>query len=113
MLSILDLNSSMLLESITRDGRFYQITIVDGKKECRKALVWHETVLSRCECPLIQLLLGVVYLSADIATKLLKILHSIIALDIHLLCSSVGHPNCYSIPYSTKGSRDKTFAVFP
>ena len=76
----------MLLESITLDGRLFQITIVDGKKECRKTLVWHETVLIHCGCPLVQLLLGVVYLSADITTKLFNIIYSIIALDI-LLCS--------------------------
>ena len=87
----------MLLESIAHDGRLFQITIVDGKKECRKTLVWHQTVLSCCGCPLVLLVLGVVYLSTDIATKLFKILYSIIALDIHLLCSSVGHPNCCSI----------------
>ena len=28
----------MLLELITRDGRLFQITIVNGKKECRKTL---------------------------------------------------------------------------
>ena len=77
----------MLFESITRDGRLFQITIVDGKKS-RKTLVWHEIVLSCRGCPLVQLLLGIVYLSADIATKLFKILYSIIALDIHLLCST-------------------------
>ena len=87
----------MLFESITDDGRLFQITIVDGKKECRKTFVRHETVLSLCECPLVQLLLGVVYLSAGIATKLFKILYSIIALDIRLLCSSVGQPNFCSI----------------
>ena len=48
--------------------------------------MWHEAVLSLCGCPLVQLLLGVVYLSAGIATKLFKILYSIIALDICLLC---------------------------
>ena len=52
--------------------------------------MWHETALSLRGCPLVQLLLGVVYLSAGIATKLFKILYSIIALDIHLRCSSVG-----------------------
>ena len=67
------------------------------KKECRKTFVRHETVLSLCGCPLVQLLLGVVYLSTGIATKLFKILYSIIALDICLLCSSVGHPNFCSI----------------
>ena len=87
----------MLLESITLDGRLFYITIVDEKKEFRKTLVRYETVLSCCGCPLIQLLLGVVYLSAGIATKLFKILYSIIALDIHLLCSSAGHPNFCSI----------------
>ena len=65
-------------------------------KEYRKTLVRHETVLSHCGCPLVQLLLGVVYLSTDITTKLFKILYSIIALNINLLCSSVGHPNCCS-----------------
>ena len=59
--------------------------------------MWHETVLSLCGCPLVQLLLGVVYLSAGIATKLFKILYSIIALDIRLRCSSVGHPSFCSI----------------
>ena len=87
----------MLFESITDDGRLFQITMVDGKKECRKTFVQHETVLSLCGCPLVQLLLGVVYLSAGIATKLFKILYSIIALDIRLLCSSVGQPNFCSI----------------
>ena len=43
-----------------------------GKHLCR----WHEIVLSLCWCPLVQLLLGVVYLSAGIATKLFKILYS-------------------------------------
>ena len=88
----------MLLEPITCDGRLFQITIADGKKECAKTLVWHETVLSGYGCPLVLLVLGVVYLSTRIATKLFKILYSIIAFDnIHLLCSSVGHPNCCSI----------------
>ena len=71
----------MLLELITHDGRLFHITIVDGKKECRKTFVRHEAVLSLCGCPLVQLLLGVVYLSVVIATKLFKILYSIIALD--------------------------------
>ena len=88
----------MLLEPITCDGRLFQITIADGKKECRKTLVRHETVLSRCGCPLVVLLVfGVVYLSTGITTKLFKILYSIIVFDIHLLCSSIEHPNCCSI----------------
>ena len=87
----------MLFKSITHEGRLFQITIVDGKKECRKTFVRHETVLSLCGCPLVQLLLGVVYLFTGITTKLFKILYSIIALDIRLRCSSVGHPSFCSI----------------
>ena len=86
----------MLFESITH-GVGCSKSIVDGKKECRKTFMRHETVLSLCGCPLVQLLLGVVYLSAGIATKLFKILYSIIALDIRLRCSSAGHPSFCSI----------------
>ena len=93
----LNLNSSMLLELITCAGKLFQILIVEGKKECKKVSMWDGIVLSRCVCPLVLLVFGVVYLSADIATKLFKILYNIITFDDHLLCSSVGHPSCCSI----------------
>ena len=104
----------MLFESITHEGRLFQITIVDGKKECRKTFVRHETVLSLCGCPLVQLLLGVIHLSAGITTKLFKILYSIIALDIRLRCSSVGHPSFCSIDVTLeeyKNSQNTNFQL--